>query len=175
MALISTTIFYILTFLSVYIQVFFLITFLENRKKLIIRNGTVKLAKYPEVTIIVPCWDEEKTIYKTVRSLLDLNYPKDKLKIFLIDDGSTDGTWNTILKFSKYPNIRIFHKENGGKYTALNLGLSNIETDFLGCLDADSVADKESLVRLMSYFEKDPGVMAVSPSIMAFYSKNIVQ
>ncbi|KKP86019.1 MAG: Glycosyltransferase involved in cell wall biogenesis [Candidatus Nomurabacteria bacterium GW2011_GWA1_35_8] len=175
MASISNIVFYVLTFLSVYVQVFFLITFLENRKKIITRNGTIKLAKYPKVTVIVPCWDEEKTIYKTVRSLLDLNYPKDKLKIFLIDDGSTDGTWNAILKFSKHPNVKIFHKENGGKYTALNLGLEHVETDFLGCLDADSIADPESLIRIMSYFEKDSDVMAVAPSIVALKSKNIIQ
>src|SRR3989338_8728374 len=185
MASISNIVFYVLTFLSVYVQVFFLITFLENRKKIIIRNEPVKLAKYPKVTIIVPCWDEEKTIYKTVRSLLNLNYPKDKIEIFLIDDGSTDGTWNIIRKFAKparpngrsggYPNIRIFHKENGGKYTALNLGLKYVQTNFLGCLDADSVADPESLVRVISYFEKDPNIMAVAPSIIAFRSKNIIQ
>jgi cellulose synthase/poly-beta-1,6-N-acetylglucosamine synthase-like glycosyltransferase len=175
MTSISNTVFYILTFLSVYAQVFFLITFLENRKKIVIRNGTIKLGYYPKVTVIVPCWNEEKTIYKTVRSLLNLNYPKDKVEIFLIDDGSTDNTLNAILKFSKHTNIKIFHKENGGKYTALNLGLKNVQTDFLGCLDADSVADPESLVRLMSYFEKDESIMAVAPSIIAINSKNIVQ
>lgn len=172
---ISSVIFYILTFLSVYVQMFFLITFLENRKKIIVRNGSTKLTKYPEVTVMVPSWNEEKTVYKTVRSLLDLNYPKEKLKIFLIDDGSTDSTWNVISKFSEYPNIKIFKKENGGKYTALNLGLEHVDTDFLGCLDADSAADPESLVRIMSYFEKDPNVMAVSPSIIANKSKNIIQ
>ncbi|PIP68790.1 hypothetical protein CO033_02295 [Candidatus Nomurabacteria bacterium CG_4_9_14_0_2_um_filter_32_10] len=175
MASISNVVFYVLTFLSVYVQVFLLITFLENRKKIIIRNGPTKLTKYPKVTIIVPSWNEEKTIYKTVRSLLDLNYPKDKLRIFLIDDGSTDNTWAAILRFSKYSNIKVFHKENGGKYTALNLGLENIETDYLGCLDADSIADPESLVRIMSYFEKDINIMAVSPSIVANGSKNIIQ
>ncbi len=175
MASISNVIFYILTFLSVYVQVFFLITFLENRKKIIIRKGPIKLIKYPKVTVIVPCWNEEKTIYKTVRSLLNLNYPKDKLKIFLIDDGSTDKTWDVIQRFSKYSNIKIFRKENGGKYTALNLGLESVETDFLGCLDADSEADPESLTRIMSYFEKDKNIMAVSPSIIAINSKNMVQ
>ncbi len=175
MASVSDIIFYILTFLSVYVQVFFLVTFLENRKKIVIRNGAVKLAEYPKVTIIVPCWNEEKTVYKTVHSLLGLNYPKDRIKIFLIDDGSTDGTLKAILKFSEYPNVKIFHKENGGKYTALNLGLEHIQTDFLGCLDADSVADPESLVRIMSYFEKDPSIMAVAPSIIAINSKNVVQ
>ncbi|MEK7088693.1 MAG: glycosyltransferase [Patescibacteria group bacterium] len=172
---ISNIVFYILTFLSVYVQMFFLITFLENRKKIIIRNGAIKLVKYPKVTVIVPCWNEETTLYKTVRSLLTLNYPKNKIKIFLIDDGSTDKTLDVIKKFEKYSNIKIFHKENGGKYTALNLGLENVETDFLGCLDADSIADPESLARIMSYFERDSNIMAVSPSILALNSENIIQ
>ncbi len=171
----SSAVFYVLTFLSVYVQVFFLITFLENRKKIIIRNGVIRLAEYPKVTVIVPSWNEEKTIYKTVRSLLNLNYPKDKLEIFLVDDGSTDKTWEIISGFSKYPNIKTFHKENGGKYTALNMGLEHVETDFLGCLDSDSIADPESLIRIMSYFEKDPGIMAVAPTIVAFNSKNVIQ
>src|SRR3989344_2013015 len=175
MILIPNAIFYVLIFLSVYVQVFFFLTFLENRKKIVIRNGKIKLSKYPAVTIAVPCWNEEKTIYKTVRSLLNLNYPKDKIKIFLIDDGSTDGTLSIIRKFAGYSNIKIFHKENGGKYTVLNLGLENLTTDFFGCLDADSVVDSESLVRIMSYFEKDPSIMAVAPSVTVYDPKNFIQ
>ncbi|TSC77670.1 MAG: Glycosyltransferase involved in cell wall bioproteini [Parcubacteria group bacterium Gr01-1014_24] len=175
MALIPNVVFYILIFLSVYVQVFFLITFLENRKKIIVRNGKMKLSNYPAVTIVVPCWNEEKTVYQTVRSLLDLNYPKDKVKIFLVDDGSTDSTWNIIRKFEKYPNIKIFRKENGGKYTALNLGLEHFKTDFFGGLDADSFVDSESLIRIMSYFEKDPSVMAVAPSVTVHNPKNFIQ
>jgi len=75
-------IFYVLIFLSVYVQVFFFVTFLENRKKIIIRDKKITLEFYPAVTITVPCWNEEKTVGKTVRSLLNLNYPKDKLQIF---------------------------------------------------------------------------------------------
>src|SRR3989338_1794800 len=168
-------VFYSFIFLSVYVQVFFLVTFLENRKKIIIRKGEIRLAEYPAVTIVVPCWNEEGTIDRTVNSLLNLNYPKDKIKILLIDDGSTDGTWNVIGKFSGFQNVKIFHKENGGKYTALNLGLEETKTDFFGALDADSFADPESLVRIMSYFEKDPDVMAVAPSVTVCEPENIVQ
>src|SRR3990167_7219440 len=175
MAFISSTVFYMLIFLSVYVQIFFLVTFLENRKKIIIRSEKMKLAKYPAVTIVVPCWNEERTVYKTVRSLLDLNYPKDKLKIFLVDDGSTDSTWSIINKFTKYPNIQIFRKENGGKYTALNLGLQYLETDFFGGLDADSFVAPESLIRIMSYYEKDHGIMAVVPSVAVHSPQNILQ
>lgn len=171
----SSVIFYILVFLTVYVQVFLLVTFIENRKKIVIRNGSVKLVHYPGVTIIVPAFNEEKTIYHTVRSLLGLNYPQNKLQIILIDDGSTDGTWNTIKKFEKYKNIKIFKKENGGKHTALNLGLEHTNTDFVGCLDADSMADREALVRMMSYFEANPEVMAVAPSLVVNNPKNIIQ
>lgn len=175
MALIPNIMFYVLIFLCVYAQVFFLVTFFENRKKIVVRSGKTKLSKYESVTIVVPCWNEENTVNKTIQSLLNLNYPQDKLKILIIDDGSTDGTWNIIRQFEKYPNIKIFQKENGGKYTALNLGLENSDTDFFGALDADTVADPESLIRIMSYFEKDKNAMAVVPSVVVHNPKNFVQ
>lgn len=172
---ISDIILYILVFLSVYVQVFFLITFLENRKKIVTRSGRTTLQEYPAVTITIPCWNEESTVAKTVSSLLGVNYPKDKLKIFLIDDGSTDNTWQEIKKFESHPNVEIFQKANGGKHTALNLGLEKCSTKFFGCLDADSVVDSESLVRLMSYFEKDKEVMAVAPSVTVNDPQNFIQ
>jgi cellulose synthase/poly-beta-1,6-N-acetylglucosamine synthase-like glycosyltransferase len=159
----------------VYVQVFFLVTFLENRKKIVTRKGSITLGHYPAVTIMVPAFNEESTIYITVRSLLLLHYPKDKIKILLIDDGSTDGTWNAMQKFSHYPNIKVFQKENGGKYTALNLGLEHVETDFVGCLDADSFVDPEALSRIMSYFQTDPSIMAVAPSVVVHNPKSILQ
>ena len=86
-----------------------------------------------------------------------------------------DGTLNILNRFRGYSNIKVFHKENGGKFTALNLALEHCESDFFGCLDADSLADKESLVRLMSYFAKDPSIMAVVPSVVVHNPKNFVQ
>ncbi len=168
-------VFYGLLFLVVYVQVFFLFTFFENRKNILVRKGKNELTSYPGVTVIVPCWNEERTILGTVRSLLELNYPKDKLQIFLIDDGSTDNTWSVLSQFTKYPNIQVFKKENGGKHTALNLGLQHTVTPYVGCLDADSFADPDSLSRIMSYFEKDPKAMAVAPSIIVSNPRTIIQ
>lgn len=172
---VSNIVFHIIIFLAVYAQVFFLLTFIENRKKIITRTKDIKLHKYPGVTIIVPCFNEETTIFHTIRSLLALNYPKNKLNLLLVDDGSTDGTWNILSKFAKYSNVKVFQKENGGKYNALNLGLENSETEFVGCLDADSLVDKETLVRIMSYFEKDASIMAVAPAVVVNNPKGIVQ
>lgn len=172
---ISSILFYVLTFLAVYVQVFFLVTFFENRKKIIKREGSIDLSIYPAVTIIVPCWNEEKTIYSTMQSIFALHYPKDKLKIQIIDDGSTDNTWNVVSQFSQHENVKVFRKENGGKYSAMNLGLDNTDTEYVGCLDADSFVDTEALVRIMSYFQKDESIMAVAPSIVVNNPKNIIQ
>jgi cellulose synthase/poly-beta-1,6-N-acetylglucosamine synthase-like glycosyltransferase len=171
---ILTGIIYVFTFLSVYVQVFFLVTFLERRKNILVRSEPIELKEYPGVTIIVPCYNEEKTIAGTIDSLLDLDYPKDKLQIMIIDDGSKDNTWKVIQEFEKYPNIKILHKENGGKYTALNLGLEKVETPFLGCLDSDSFVDSQALKRIMTYFD-DQDTMAVAPSIIVDKPKNIIQ
>ncbi|MES2315556.1 MAG: glycosyltransferase family 2 protein [Patescibacteria group bacterium] len=176
MALVSETVFYLFVFLSIYVQVFFFVTFLENRKKIVIRDKAIKLDNYPGVTLIVPSLNEETTVFKTIQSLLSLNYPKDKLKIFLIDDGSTDGTWSVFKKFENYPYIKIFKREkNAGKHMALNLGLENTETEFVGCLDADSLVDSEALVRIMSYFERDSTVMAVAPAVVVNNPRGFIQ
>jgi|SRR3989339_146404 len=175
MSAVINSLFYVFLFLSLYVQVFLLVTFIENRKKIVIRKGQIKLSHYPTVTVMVPCWNEEKTVARTVESLLAMNYPKDKLTLFVIDDGSTDSTWEVIQQFNKYENVRTFTKENGGKHTALNLGLKETNSEFVACLDADSFADPESLIRIMSYFEANPDVMAVSPSVIVESPQSLIQ
>ena len=170
----SSTIFYILTFLSVYVQVFFLLTFFEKKSKILIRRENFELDEYPGVTIVIPCYNTEKTITGTVESLLDLDYPKDKLKLIIIDDGSKDKTWEVIQKYKTSENIKILHKENGGKHTAINIGLEMTQTPFLGCLDPDSFVDTQALKRIMTYF-LDKDTMAVAPSIVVDKPKNILQ
>lgn len=170
-----SALFYVFVFLSMYVQVFLLVTFFENRSKIRGKEEKIKLKNYPEVAIIVPCWNEESTVYRTVQSIFDLNYPSDKIDILLIDDGSTDNTWQVLQNFSKHKNVRIFQKENGGKHTALNMGLELSRAEYVACLDADSRAEKDSLLKLVNYFNTDPEIMAVSPSIIVENSKTFIQ
>ncbi len=163
---------YILLFISLFYEVFLLMTFLEHRGKPV--PSTKKIKRYPSVTIIVPCYNEEQTLSHTLDSLLALDYPKRKLAIFAVDDGSKDNTWNVLKRYEAYPQVRIFHKENGGKHTALNLGLSHTTSDIVGCLDADSWVAPDALKEAVAYFER-PDVMAVTPAIKVFEPKNIIQ
>ncbi len=167
---------YILLFISLNFEVFLLITYFENRLEITRENKRSfdEIKKYPTVTIMVPCWNEEKTVAKTVNSLLSLDYPKNKLKIMVIDDGSTDKTWERIQKFKNNPQVEMYSKENGGKYTALNFGISKLDSDMVGCLDADSYVHKDALKHIVMYF-LDKETMAVTPSVKLWQPKGPLQ
>lgn len=175
MVQLSSIAMYSIAFLAIYVQVFFLVTFLEKRKHIQFRKGGILLDEYPAVTIIVPCWNEENTIDATVTSLRALDYPKDKLTFFLIDDGSTDSTWQKMQQYSNHQHIKIFHKSNGGKHTAMNMGIELATSEFVGCLDADSFVDPQALKRIMTYFASDHSTMAVVPSIVVHTPKTLIQ
>ena len=168
---------YTFLFITLYFEVFLLITFFEERGRITEANSKKKnkLTHYPTATIIVPCWNEEKTVSKTIHSLLLLNYPKTKLNIFIVDDGSTDNTWNVIQKFANNPQITLIKKENGGKHTAVNLGISESTSEIIGCLDADSYVDKDALQEIARAFNEDRDTMAVIPSIIVHEPKTILQ
>jgi cellulose synthase/poly-beta-1,6-N-acetylglucosamine synthase-like glycosyltransferase len=163
-------------FLSLYFQVFLVLSFVEKRRKIKkeeYREPTI----FPSVTIAVPCWNEEKTLGATLDSLLSLDYPKDKVKIVIVDDGSKDGTGEIANKYAeKYEkSISVLTKENGGKHTAMNLALKECETELFGCLDADSFVEPNTLKEIVSYFEADQKVMAVTPCIHIKNPKTLVQ
>jgi cellulose synthase/poly-beta-1,6-N-acetylglucosamine synthase-like glycosyltransferase len=170
----ETILFYLFAFCAIYAQVFLFLIFITRRKDIVRTVIPVNGFNYPEVTIIVPCWNEENTVSKTVQSLVDLDYPKDKLKILLIDDGSTDKTFEKMNTFKNVPNISIIQKENGGKHTAMNLGIQSSKTEFIGCLDADAFVDSDALKKIITYF-KNEKVMAVSPSIVVHNPRNIIE
>lgn len=165
-----------ITFLAVYVQLFLLITYLEHRKALRrAMTEPIVLHEYPRVSVIVPCWNEETTIHRTIESLRALDYPKHCYDIIIVDDGSTDGTWQEILKYEGVEGISFFHKENGGKHTAVNFGIDQSTTPFISCLDADSFVAPDALKRIMHTFQEKPDTMAVAPSIIIFKPKNLIQ
>lgn len=173
---IQTILIYCSLFLGTYFEVFLMITLLENSKKL--RQENIGMndtpASFPTATIIVPCFNEESTVDGTIQSLLQMNYPRDEFNIVIVDDGSTDKTWQYIQKYADNPQIELYKKENGGKYTALNYGIERSKADLVGCLDADSFVHKDALRRMVRYFEK-PEIMAVTPAIKIFKPKTMIQ
>lgn len=158
-------------FITLYFESFLLVTFLSRparagRTRAPV-NGTNET---PKVAMIVPCFNEESTVGGTVKSLLALDYPKDKLEIILVDDGSTDNTPAVMDSFADHPQIKVIHKKNGGKFTAINTGIESTDAEFVGCLDADSFVEPDSLRESLAAFH-DPEVGAVTAAMSVHQPK----
>ena len=124
----------------------------KNRRK---RSPSINyLNEEPKFSIIVPTKDEEAVIGRCLNGLLDLDYPKDKLEIIVVDGNSADATCRICSDFSaKYPGTFkiINEKESNGKPTALNLALQYVTGEIVGVFDADSVPEKDVLKKVASY------------------------
>lgn len=174
MHLISESITLIFLFIALYFEVFLLITYFEFSYSAPQSGAPRGNSQFLSVSIIVPVWNEEKTLLKTIFSLLNLDYPRDKLSILIVDDGSTDNTQGVLNRFKNSKQVQLLKKENGGKHTALNYALQFVESDLVGCLDADSFVHPKTLKRIVSRFE-DKEMMAVTPSVIVFEPKGILQ
>lgn len=135
------------------------------------------------VSVIVPAYNEEKTIVSNVRSMLGLSYPE--FEVIVVNDGSVDATLERLqTSFSlfpvpnaarrrletrpvrrvyrsiEYPNLVVVDKENGGKSDALNAGI-NVSSYPLFCsIDADSLLDSDALLRIAKPFVDDDRIVA---------------
>lgn len=165
---------YGLIFISLYVQIFFLLAVFEHSSRRKPKaTPVIADADLPSATIVVPCWNEEKTVGGTIESLLKLDYPVDKLKIVVVDDGSTDNTYEIAAQYASDPRVSIIRKKNGGKFTAMNLALANTDTDLFGALDADSFVAPDALRNAVKYFTD--GVHAVTPAMgVANGKKNLL-
>ncbi len=156
MGLISTT-FFIMSFITG-----------EKKKKLIYTDKELSNVK---VTVIIPAYNEEDTIGKTIKSVEKSNYPD--FEVIVIDDGSKDKTFE-IAKKLENGRVRVFHKENGGKGTALNFGIKKATGKIIFTMDADTTVDRESMKKMVRFF-KDDSVMSVTPAMVTTNPRTIVQ
>jgi cellulose synthase/poly-beta-1,6-N-acetylglucosamine synthase-like glycosyltransferase len=160
-------------FMGLYFEVFMLLTFLSSDAKS--RRNRAISDKTPRIALIVPCWNEEKTIDGTVRSLLALEYPKDKLRVILVNDGSTDHTREVMDSYLGNPQVTVIHKGNGGKHTAINAGIdAATDVEFVGCLDADSFVAPDALREMIPSFD-DPNVAATTPAMSVHQPRNLLE
>lgn len=143
----------------------------------------------PPVSILVPCYNEEKTVVNNIKSLLSIEY--NQFEVVVINDGSKDGTLDVLRKAfdlkridrpykktiitqevrgvylsSKIPNLTIIDKVNGGKADALNVGINICKYPLFTAIDADSILEKNSLLKVVRPFIDDPDKVVVTGGIV---------
>ncbi|QQR78697.1 MAG: glycosyltransferase [Candidatus Moraniibacteriota bacterium] len=114
----------------------------------------------PTVSAIIPAHDEERVIVRTVRSILDSDYPLSS--IIVIDDGSVDRTVAVLQQsFPNCPNLRIISQTHTGKAAALNRGIRESDADIIVSLDADTLFLPQTIRKIVRHFS-DPRIAGVS-------------
>ena len=126
----------------------------------------------PRVSIIIPAWNEEAVIGRTIDRLMSLDYPSSKLRVYVVDDASTDKTPQITLEKAKQYAERVFHirRDAGGEGKAhtLNYGLEVLWrtkwTEAVLIMDADVIYARDSLKKMARHLA-DPAIGAVTAYI----------
>ena len=152
---------YLIAFFSLFSVSFFILLFLRHR------NDYLKTPPgrnwQPTVSIVIPAYNEAAYIANSIRSLLTVDYPHDKLEIIVVDDGSTDDTYKIAKSFQDNV-VKAFTKKNGGKGAALNFGIAKAKGELVATMDADSYLSPDVIKEMLPLFD-EPDVMAVTPAV----------
>ncbi|MCK4835203.1 MAG: glycosyltransferase, partial [Candidatus Aminicenantes bacterium] len=132
-----------------------------------------QVISWPEVTVIIPAYNESKTILETISSIYNCDYPKNKLKIISIDDGSTDDTYTYMKKAKqKYPDLLelIKFSKNRGKRKALYEAYKKTNTPFILTVDSDTRLDSYAIKEILSPLILNDQIAAVTGRIKIWNS-----
>jgi cellulose synthase/poly-beta-1,6-N-acetylglucosamine synthase-like glycosyltransferase len=169
MPLATDIIFIILLFYACYYVMFHLVLWFENRDKFFTKKQ-LKISSLPYISLIIPAYNEDSLIAKTLKKVKEIDYPKNKLEVIVVDDGSKDKTYEIAKRFNS-SQIKVFTKPNGGKASALNFGIERAKNEFIAVMDADSYLAKDALKNCIKYFdEKD--VAAVTSHVFVGKKSN---
>ena len=150
-----TVLYYFYTFFAFYFMILFVIVYLKNSKKIFVDP---EYTKVKSLSIVVPCYNEESTIAKTIERLLKSDYPGLE-KIIVVDDCSKDNSYQIMKECEKkYPGkvLALKTPKNTGKAAgSKNYGAKFVETELIGFSDADSICKKDAISKMIGYLEDE--------------------
>lgn len=124
----------------------------------------------PTLSVIIPAYNEGAMVLKAIESVVRADYPRERLEILAVDDGSTDDTWGYICRAAeRYPDLvtPLRHRRNRGKREALASGFRRARGDFFVTLDSDSVIASDALLALAGPF-CDPRIGAAAGKVLVY-------
>jgi poly-beta-1,6 N-acetyl-D-glucosamine synthase len=183
---------YVLTAVSLYLLFFLILliiryavlilySFLDHMEGLMKKRDEIpprfsEESSLPMVSIVVPAFNEGVVIQPALRALLKLDYPN--YEIIMVDDGSTDDTYEKAMKVSHESSaqglapIRVTTKRNGGKAEALNTGMTLARGEFVLNMDGDTKLSPNTLRVCVKHFE-NPAIGAVAGNVKVINRENI--
>lgn len=140
------------------------------------RHLEIKEEELEDITILIAAYNEEKTIYDTIRSIVLQDYPAN-VYVKVIDNNSNDRTKEEIMRAAKdYPqlNLKYLYQPVQGKSVALNTGVAETKTRFYITIDADTYLYKDALKTLvyrMVHENKNKNVAAIAGTVLVKNSR----
>lgn len=150
-------IFWILLFIIIYTYVGYgilLFTIIKIKRFFNIGTKTkIDLTYEPDVTLFITAYNEKDYVAAKMKNSFELEYPKEKLNIIWVTDGSDDGTPDLL---KGYPNTTVHHvAERNGKIGAMNRGMAFVKTPIVIFSDANTYLGKQSIRRIVNLFSID--------------------
>ena len=168
-----TIVFLVYTFIALYFFFLFVLIYFQNKKDFFYYP---KAKKNYSLSIIVPCYNEEKDIGGTIEALLNMGY-KGLKKIIVVDDCSTDNSFNIMKEYAKkYSKVMAVQtpKNTGNAAGAKNYGAKFVKTELIGFTDADSYPDKGSASKMVGFFN-DLRVGTVTSTVLVKNRNNFIE
>lgn len=116
----------------------------------------------PKISLIIPVKNEANVIGRLIKGFKRARYPENKLELIFVEDGSTDGTYELLLKYREQdPRIKVVHLEENreGKPRALNEGLKYATGELLALMDADCVPEPDLFLKAAYEYRKGKKVL----------------
>ncbi len=132
------------------------------------RASIPDLSYLPYVSVVVPVHNSADTLFKCLHSIVNQQYPLEKIQIICVNNGSSDGSFDIYSQFQDtYPltNMNWISMESAGKSIALNAGIYMIKGDYIINVDSDAWLDKYAVLRMVESFEHDPLLVAATGGI----------
>jgi len=121
----------------------------------------------PSITMLVPCFNEEKLIISKIQNVKDLHYPREQLIVKFLDGGSTDATLSLVKEhISDAPYIQLMETGQKGKIAQINHVLPQIKTDIVLNTDVDAHLKPNVLVEMVKEFQTDDRIMVVGALVI---------
>ena len=128
---------------------------------------------YPMVSIIVPAYNEEVNILKTIKQLLRSTYPN--FEVIVVDDGSKDNTLKVAQEaYGASDQVVIVSKMNGGKATAINTGIEHSKGAFLFCIDGDTNIKEDALTCMVAQMMESERIGAIAGNVRVGNKVNLL-